>query len=1243
MADYLGSAPSTTPENDDVTPPTQRQSEPQQQHRSYPQQPLGLTSDDLAPGNIVNGILPNQAVTIVTATPVRGSSDLIKIVYEQPDGGYDSEILDAASLATLSLVQDPDSATIPRFDADPDNFRLAAEALRIKNAAAYDPMSAVYSSNIDPLPHQIRAVYQDMLPKVPLRFLLADDPGAGKTVMAGLYIREMLLRCAASRVIIVCPGGLAEQWQDEMSTKFNLDFDIFSPTMQNLSPTGNPFRDYDLVIARMDQIARNDDFRRMLSDVRWDIAVVDEAHRMSAHYRNIYGDTDKTKRFRLGETLSRTSENLLLMTATPHSGNESDFQLFLSLLDKDRFMGDANEKKHQRTDTKDVMRRMVKEEMLTFEGKHLFPERHATTVQYPLSSRERELYDRVTDYVRNGMNNAQQIMKSDKRRGNSIGFALTVLQRRLASSPEAIYRSLQRRHDKLQTLLDNIDKNPADIANILSGRQSGPSQETSPFTRFSPTMDDVDDLWDETDENDQADFENDLDVVVDSATAARSRAELATEITTLDGLVDMARQLLIYGQDTKWIQLSDILQQHVLDSKTTGTQHKLIVFTEHRDTLNYLCGRIAQLLGKPEAVCAIHGGLNRDDRRTVQECFVNDPSARILVATDAAGEGLNLQRADLMVNYDLPWNPNRIEQRFGRIHRIGQRNTCFLWNMVAEGTREGDVYARLLDKIATMGKAYGGRLFNVLGDSKAFDGRSLADLMVDAIRRNDNSSNDWLDRIIDASVGEGLKKLKDEESADKDNFLHLTANDVDTERHRMEEHRERKLLPGYVEAFFVTALDKLNGSIHRREHHRWEITHIPSRIIRKAKSINRHRPVAERYERVTFDPAYIDVNTSSTKALLIAPGSPLLEATIEVVLEQYGDELDKGAIFVDDTDSQPDGPVLVTAASQEITDSSGNVLSRSFDYLQLDEADNPSMLPIPPYSDFRAARPDELALIDEARHTAWFRRDHSDELQDFIYISGTKDRLDAMQQSHDAERQHLLEQIDNRLTRESEYWWGIFNDVLEQERQGHSKRAISSVAAEKHAKEIDARHDERVAELSHPDRLHARPAKLHGLALVFPGAMFDSAGGHKQHDQQAKDGGNAHLPRNQREVDARGVALTMAIERGLGRTPTEMPHNNKGYDIESYDSHGSKIIIEVKSRIDFPDHDFFFVSSSEITTCKNQGDHHRLALALISPDGPEHDSIRYVAHAFDSLIVAPTTRQLQEVFHTYWERGVEPF
>ena len=339
-------------------------------------------------------------------------------------------------------------------------------------------MLAVTTSDIQPLPHQLRAVYGELLPRTPLRFLLADDPGAGKTIMAGLYIKELILREDVKRCLIVVPGGLVDQWQDELYLKFGLAFEILTPQFGETVFGASAFEQHPLLIARMDQLARNEILLAQLAKSEWDLVVVDEAHRMGAHY--FAGKLEKTKRFQLGEQLGDIARHLLLMTATPHSGKEEDFQLFLTLLDRDRFEGKYQAKVHS-ADTSGVMRRMVKEDLLTFDGKPLFPERIAETVPYELTELEQDLYEQVTTYVREGMNRAAKL---DGKRRNTVGFALTVLQRRLASSPEAIYRSLERRAARLERRKQEVLAGGDGRGAQGRGRHRRPS--TSSTTTSSP-------------------------------------------------------------------------------------------------------------------------------------------------------------------------------------------------------------------------------------------------------------------------------------------------------------------------------------------------------------------------------------------------------------------------------------------------------------------------------------------------------------------------------------------------------------------------------------------------------------------------------------------------------------------------------------------------------------------------------------------------------------------------------------
>ena len=436
--------------------------------------------------------------------------------------------------------------------------------------------------------------------------------------------------------------------------------------------------------------------------------VFDEAHKLSAHF---YGqEIKRTKRFNFAEKLGGHTRHLLLMTATPHNGKEEDFQLFLSLLDSDRFYGKFRDGVHK-VDASDLMRRMVKEELVKFDGTPLFPERRAYTVNYTLSDIEVALYEAVTTYVRTEMGKADQL---DGQRKGSVGFALTSLQRRLASSPEAIFQSLKRRRERLGCRLREEK-----LGN--RGRQL-----------LAETLDIMPEDEDDLNSKEQETLEETL---VDKATASSTIAELEDEIRILNILEKQAKAVVVSGQDRKWDELSRILQNNPNIRDADGRQRKMIIFTEHRDTLNYLCQKIGGVLGNQKAIVAIHGGTHRDERRRLQAIFRSDLEVRILVATDAAGEGVNLQNANLMVNYDLPWNPNRLEQRFGRIHRIGQQEVCHLWNLVAKETREGDVYHRLLQKLEVESQALKGRVFDILGE--VFEETSLKDLLLQAIRYGD--------------------------------------------------------------------------------------------------------------------------------------------------------------------------------------------------------------------------------------------------------------------------------------------------------------------------------------------------------------------------------------------------------------------------------------------------------------------------------------------------------------------------
>jgi SNF2 domain-containing protein len=433
------------------------------------------TFDQIGHGARLKGLDPAGIAEIVQVA--RFGANALNIVF-RVDGRVGERLLYRGEETSFEFVEAGRSYA---FDADGGLLRLASEAYRIRLAHLFDPYLAVTASQIEALPHQITAVYGEMLPRQPLRFLLADDPGAGKTIMAGLLIKELLIRGDLERCLIVAPGSLVEQWQDEMAEKFGLGFDPVTRDQIEASITGNPFVERNRLILRLDMAARSDELKAKLGAApEWDLVICDEAHRMAASYFG--GEVKETRRYKLGKLLGTRTRNLLLMSATPHNGKEADFQLFMGLLDADRFEGRFREGVHK-ADVSDMLRRLIKEELYRMDGTPLFPERRAYTAGYALSPEEVALYQAVTTYVRDEMNRADRT--GDGNRRTSVGFALQILQRRLASSPAAIHRSLERRRKRLEERLREERLAArwrfaadafAGIAKLRSGRARGGSR-----------------------------------------------------------------------------------------------------------------------------------------------------------------------------------------------------------------------------------------------------------------------------------------------------------------------------------------------------------------------------------------------------------------------------------------------------------------------------------------------------------------------------------------------------------------------------------------------------------------------------------------------------------------------------------------------------------------------------------------------------------------------------------------------
>ena len=1148
--------------------------------------------EQLTPGARAWGVAGAGAVDIV-ATKWIGGNALI-VTYQDLQGHTGQAVVRREQEPRIRL----ESATrVHAFDGDAESWRLAAEALRIKYAALFDPMLAVASSNMQPLPHQIKAVYGEMLPRTPLRFLLADDPGAGKTIMAGLYIKELMLRGDLARCLIVAPGSLVEQWQEELFEKFGLRFELLTRTMIDATLDANIFVEHPLLIARMDQLSRSEELREKLAQSDWDLVVVDEAHRMSAHY---YGnELKRTRRYELGQALGLVTRHLLLMTATPHAGKQEDFQLFLALLDGDRFEGRYRDGVHS-VDPGDLMRRMVKEELLTMDGRPLFPERLAYTVPYHLSEREQDLYEAVTQYVREEMGRADDLKRAGEgRRGNTVGFALTVLQRRLASSPEAIWRSLERRRRRLE-------KRRREITNVgfaderdLRGRLDQLLGRIADDDDFQAGLDDrLDDLASDELEGLEED-------VVDLATTARTVAELDNEIKILSDLEELASRVRQSGTDRKWSELRALLNDSDLMRDAGGALRKIIIFTEHKDTLNYLVDQIRSLLGRDEAVVSIHGGVRREERRKNQQLFTQDKDVRVLVATDAAGEGLNLQRAHLMVNYDLPWNPNRIEQRFGRIHRIGQDEVCHLWNLVAVNTREGDVFVRLLEKVEEQRAAYSGKVFDVLGE--AFEDQPLRVLLLDAIRYGDQPDvKARLHTVIDATIGEGLSSLIAERALHRDV---LAAAEVEQIRRRMEEAQARRLQPHFIESFFLTAFAHLGGRISRREAGRYEITNVPQMVRDRDRQIGSGAPVLARYERVAFDREPIH-RGGHVRAELLAPGHPLLDAVLDLTIEQRRETLKQGAVLVDRSDPG-ETPRMLVALIQSITDGNepARTVSKRFEFVELTPDGTARAAGPAPYLDYEPLEPDEEAAAAQAAGQPWLAAGIDDIATGWAVEHALGPHLHAVELQVLPAVERTRGQVRQRLTAEINRWDARHADLLDQRAAGRDLKKNTPEIAHRRARDLERRLERREVELDADGRLTALPPFVAGGALVLPQGLLDRLAGRRT-------GPAARYARETARIERRAVDAVLAAERALGRAPEEMPHNHPGYDVRSTAPDGRVVRIEVKGRVAGADD--FTITRNEVLTAKNLGEDYRLALVAVSSSDPAADDLRYLTRPFDA-------------------------
>ncbi|HIP75343.1 MAG TPA: DEAD/DEAH box helicase, partial [Thermococcus paralvinellae] len=753
-------------------------------------------------------------------------------------------IIKPSMLSQLKVIRD-----LLDFSGDPEDVFLAIESERYKFASMYDPLMAISVSKIDPLPFQIDAVYNYILKNARIRFLLADDPGAGKTIMAGLALKELKLRGLVERVLIVVPGHLVNQWRREMKEKFNEDFVFVNRAL--LNSEYNVWEKYDQVIASIDFL-KQPDVLPTIQNILWDLVIVDEAHKMAAYK---YGNKiEKTDRYRVGEVLSRNSTHMLFLTATPHKGDPENFRLLLDLLlpglfGKPEYVEQAIREAYKKGENMFFLRRM-KEDLRGFDGRPLFPKRESKTLKFRLSDEEMDLYMDLSQYIQHQYN---RISKLQGKRRN-IAFALTILQRRMASSTYALMKSLQRRKDRLKELLEIVKR---------TGKLPEEGNEIT-LGKFLESED--------YEEKERWEIERRLETL----SVARTINELKREIATLERLIQMANRIIQEEKEVKLLELKSALDKL---KEEFGEKEKVLIFTEAKDTLEYLVNKLKDW---GYTVTYIHGEMPMEERIKREREFRGH--AQIMVATEAAGEGINLQFCHLMINYDIPWNPNRLEQRIGRIHRYGQKKDVYIFNLVAANTREGRVLSRLLDKLEQIREDLGSdKVFDVIGE--IFQGERLYNLMLE-VAAGTKTEEEVL-KEIGVTDPEYIKRVKEalgESLATK----HLNVAKIEE---MLKKANENRLAPEYLQDFFIRAIRKAGGEVRVKRDGRLIVEKVPKNIRDIGKELGHFIQPSH----ITFDKD----KTEEDNVEFVSFGHPLFDATLEWVRRNLMDALRRGAIFVD--------------------------------------------------------------------------------------------------------------------------------------------------------------------------------------------------------------------------------------------------------------------------------------------------------------------------------------------------------
>jgi len=992
-----------------------------------------------------------------------------------------------------------------QFTGDARLFRLGLQAYSLEIAYEFDPYFGLSISRVDPLPHQLEAVYDYMLKLGRVRFLLADDAGAGKTIMAGLLIRELELRGLAERILIVCPANLTFQWQRELKEKFGATFQVIKGHDIREQFGINQWLEQHRIITSLD-LAKREDILPGLRQVRWDLVIVDEAHRMSAA-----DESHKSLRYKLGELLRDTTDHLLLLTATPHKGDPQNFSLFLQLLDADAYADVKSIREAMNRRRAPFYLRRTKEAMIyfperqpdgTWAAKPIFTRRIPHTVTFQIDGDEFALYQEVTQFIKRESRRAAE--ESNDPRARAIGFLMSLYQRRLASSAYAVRCSLEKRARRLEEAL----KRAHELAR-----------------EAPPDLPDVDEL----EEMDEAERER-VEQMIEAVTLAKNNEQVRREVEELRQLAQKAQAVEASGKEAKLAKLNALLRERGFFD---NPDQRLLIFTEFKDTLDYL---VERLKAWGFRVGFIHGGMkigsrNEPGTRLYVEQQFREGAIQVLVATEAAGEGINLQVCNILFNYDIPWNPNRLEQRMGRIHRYGQRKDCLIFNFVAANTIEGRVLEQLLEKLQKIRDALDDdAVFNVVGEV-------LTPAHIERVLRDY-----YAGRLGDADLEERLLRDVDEEHfrAICQNALEgLASKTLNLQMliERRARAQERRVVPETIARFLREAAEFVPWTLKPVAGlpHTFDPARTPLALRQYEKATDWKLPaLADRYPRFSTDRETAEKHNLEW----VTPGHPLFEAVRRHAFNRAAGEFKKGAVFYSLRHEQP---ARIDFYRARLVNGLGKVVHERLFAVEIGLHDAPRLRELSLLGDLiPAAAPDALPpVVQLPEATAWL---HSQVLTPF------------RKQVHD-EQQAEIERIANHveislteLIQRADEEIGRAQEAIQRGEQGAEGRL--AMAEERHA-QLLTRRERRRAELQRQRALTLQDVERIASALVLP--------------HPEREAPEVRRLQPDRQTEAIAMRVVIEHERAQGRQVFDVSDKNLGYDITSVDlSSGELRLIEVK-------------------------------------------------------------------------------